>query len=96
VRGIATEEDFPQQSCGPPVTLLEDIHLPDIRSPDAVGHLLILFIFFSLPFFLWTTLCLFLFFPFAFIFTSFVTHVCFSVFKIDLRQSWWVSFCSDI
>jgi len=69
------------------------IHLADIKTPDSTGHLcVLLLLFFQFSFFLWTTLRLFLFFPFAFIFTSFVTHVCFSVFKIDLRRSWWVSF----
>jgi len=43
------------------------------------AYLFILFIFFQFSFFLWTKLSLFLVFPFAFIFTSLITHICFSV-----------------
>ncbi len=43
------------------------------------AHLFILLFSSQFSFFLWTPLRLFLFFPFAFIFASPVTHICFSV-----------------
>ena len=43
------------------------------------AYLFILLFFFQFSFFLWTKQGLFLLFLFAFIFTSFITHVCFSV-----------------
>ena len=59
----------------------------DTKTPDSTENLFVFFLLlFFFSFFLWSTLCLFLFFPFAFVFTSFVTHVCFSAFKVDLRR----------
>ena len=53
--------------------------------------LFILLFFFQFSFFLWTKLSLFLLFPFAFIFTSLITHICFSVVENEcssqLRQT---------
>ena len=43
----------------------------------------ILLFFFHFPFFLWSKLCFFLLFPFAFIFTSFVSHITISVMEIE-------------
>jgi len=43
------------------------------------AYLFFLLFSFQLSFFLWTTLSLFLLFPFAFIFTSLVAHICSSV-----------------
>ncbi len=43
------------------------------------AYLFILLFSFQFSFFLWTTLGFFLLFPFAFIFTSLITHICFSV-----------------
>ena len=58
------------------------------RAPGA--YLFILLFFFLFSFFLWTKLGLFLLFPFAFIFTSLITHICFSVIENEcssqLRQ----------
>ncbi len=55
------------------------------------AYLLILLFVFQFSFFLWTELGLFLLFPFAFVFTSLVTHVCFSVVENEwssrLRQT---------
>jgi hypothetical protein len=45
-----------------------------------------LLFFFQFSFFLWTTLGLFLLFPFAFIPLSLITHICFSSLRNDLRQ----------
>ena len=42
------------------------------------AYLFILLFFFQFSLFLWTKLGLFLLFPFAFIFTSLITHICFS------------------
>ena len=56
------------------------------------AYLFILLFSFQFSFFLWTTLGLFLLFPFAFIFTSHITHICFSVIENEcssqLRQRW--------
>ncbi len=43
------------------------------------ASLFILLVLFQFPLFLWSKLGLFLLFPFAFIFTSLITHICFSV-----------------
>ena len=43
------------------------------------ASLFILLVLFQFSFFLWSKLGLFLLFPFAFIFTSLITHICFSV-----------------
>ncbi len=55
------------------------------------NDLLILLFSFQFSFFLWTTLGFFLLFPFAFIFTSLITHICFSVIENEcssqLRQT---------
>ncbi len=53
-----------------------------LRSPDSIGHLFLL-IFFYFSFFLWINVGLFLLFPFAFIFFSLVTHICFSLLEND-------------
>ncbi len=45
--------------------------------------LLVLLFFLQFSFLLWTKLGLFLFFPFAFIFASLITHICFSVTEND-------------
>ena len=42
------------------------------------AYLLILLFSFQLSFFLWSTLSLFLMFFFVFVFTSLITHICFS------------------
>jgi hypothetical protein len=42
------------------------------------AYLLILLFSFQLSFFLWSTLSLFLMFSFVFVFTSLITHICFS------------------
>ena len=56
----------------------------------AQAYLFILLFFFLFSFFLWSKLGLFLLFPFAFIFASLVTHICFSVIEkkisFQLRQ----------
>lgn len=63
-------------------------HLADIKTPDGPGTLFVLLLLlFQFPLFLWTTLCLFLFLPLALIFTTFVAHVCFSVFRINFHSS---------
>ena len=55
------------------------------------AYLFILLFFFQSSFFLGTNLGLFLLFPFAFIFTSLITHICFSVIENEcssqLRQT---------
>jgi len=55
------------------------------------AYLSILLFLFQFSFFLWSALGLFLLFPFAFVFTSLVTHVCFSLIKSEcssqLRQT---------
>ena len=43
------------------------------------AHLFVLLFFFQSPFILWAKLRLFLLFPFAFIFTSLIAHICFSM-----------------
>ena len=52
---------------------------------------LFFFQLFHFSFFLWTKLSLFLLFPFAFVFTSLITHICFSVVENEcssqLRQT---------
>ena len=63
-------------------------HLADIKTPDGPDRLFVLLLLLLLfPFFLWSTLCLFLFLPLALIFTTFVTHVCYSVFRIEQHPS---------
>jgi hypothetical protein len=57
-----------------------------LRSPNSTGHLFLLF-FFQFSFFLWIKLGLFLFFPFAFIFSSLISHICFSLLENDLRRT---------
>jgi len=58
--------------------------------------LFVLLFSFQFSFFLWTTLGLFLLFPSAFIFTSLITHICFSVIENEcpsqLRQRHLVEF----
>ena len=50
----------------------------DRQSPDSVGQLLlVLLLSLQPPFFLWSALSLLLLLPFALVFASFVTHVCF-------------------
>jgi len=50
------------------------------------AYLFILLFSFQLSFFLWSTLGLFLLFPFAFIFTSLIAHICFSFSVIESNQ----------
>ena len=52
-------------------------------APDTTGQLFILVFFFYLSFFLWSKLGLFLFFSFAFISFSLITHICFSLLEKD-------------
>ncbi len=47
---------------------------------EARQRLFLLF-FFLFSFFLWTTVGFFLMFPFAFVFFSLITHICFSLFE---------------
>ena len=57
-----------------------------LRSPDSAGHLFILLFFFQFSFFLYIKLGAFLLFPFAFISSSLVTHIRFSLPENDSRQ----------
>lgn len=52
-------------------------------------YLFILLFFLQSSFFPWTKLGIFLLFPFAFIITSLITHICFSVIECSsqLRQT---------
>ena len=50
-----------------------------LRSPDCTGHLFILLVLFQFSFFLLSTLRLFLLFLSAFIFLSFIAHICCSL-----------------
>ena len=65
----------------PPPGRLKDEQL--CVSNDNGAYLFILLFVFQFSFFLWTKLGLFLLFPFAFIFTSLITHICFSVIEND-------------
>ena len=61
-----------------------------ISNDNGAYSFLLLFVF-QFSFFLWTKLGFFLLFPFAFIFTSLITHICFSVIENEcssqLRQT---------
>ena len=63
------------------------------------AYVFILLFLSQLSFFLWSTLRLFLLFPSAFIFTSLITHICFSVIENEcssqLRQPRLVEFLPD-
>ena len=72
-------------------TLFNKPHWPgpsmlDLRSPDSTGYLSLLF-FFQFPFFLLTKLSLFLLFPFTFVFSPLITHICFSLFESELCRT---------
>ena len=56
------------------------------RPPDSTAHLFFLFSF-QLSFLLRSKLGLLLFFPFAYISFSFITHIYFSLFENDLRRT---------
>ena len=53
------------------------------------ARLFVFLFFFQSSFFLWTKLGLFLLFPFAFIFTSLITHICFSVIERPIPRRIW-------
>ena len=64
-------------------------------SPDSTVQSFLLFSF-QLPFFLWTKLGLFLVFPFAFVFFSFISHICSSAIFLHLASYWAVPTLSRI
>ena len=57
---------------------------PSTSTTNTTGQLCILLFSFQFPLFLWTKLGLFALFSFAFIFFSFITHICFSLLENDL------------
>ena len=69
---------------------------PSTSTTNSTGQLSILLFPFQFPLFLWTKLGLFALFSFAFIFFSFITHICFSllVFLFFLLIS--VNLCSSV
>ena len=72
------------RSCRIPTTssITDQFH----RSLNNKGHLFLPF-FLQFSFFLWTKLCFFLLFFFAFVSFSFITHVCFSLFESELCRT---------